>query len=357
MQKRTVIFTGGGSGGHVLPALTLIQELREDNTLEIQYIGSHNGIERNLVLPLGISYRSISTGKLRRYLSVENIKDLFRVAWGIGQAFFILRCFEKKKTLVFSTGGFVSTPTVLAARLLGLRIYVHEQTSRAGLANRIGAYCAEKIFLSFESSKPFFSPHKSIFSGYPLRRECFDKKIRMSVFGGIDLQKCDRPILFVTGGGNGSQLLNKKIRESLSRLTQHYFVVHQVGQRFEKEYQKYSQDSYLPLGLIKEGMIDLYKLASIIVSRAGAGTVCELMGLGKRSIFVPLKIAQQNEQYHNAMDAHRLLGSYIIKEDDFANIDLVKELLSFEIENSVSSPREKATNGLDHLVKEIKGGV
>ena len=189
--------------------------------------------------------------------------------------------------MIFSTGGFVSIPVILAAWLGRKKIYLHEQTSRAGLANRIGALFAERVFITFESSRDFFPSQKVVVSGYPLRRECRDQKIRCTLFKGVELKTVRRPILFVTGGGNGSRLLNEKVREALPQLSKKYFVVHQVGKKFEGEYRPLNGEFYLSLGLIEEGIPDLYKMASVVLSRAGAGVVCELIALGKRSIFVP----------------------------------------------------------------------
>ena len=357
--KKFIIFTGGGSGGHVVPALSLIEELRVRGGWEILYIGSKDGIERNWVEKRGIPYHSISTGKLRRYWSWENFKDIVRLIVGVGQAMLLLRRFDRKRTLIFSTGGFVSIPTILAAWPGRKKIYLHEQTSQAGLANRIGAIFADRVFVTFESSRFFFPCQKVCVSGYPLRRECFDQEVRRTLFSGVDLAEVGRPILFVTGGGNGSRLLNEKVREALSRLTQNYFVVHQVGSLFEKEYHPLGNENYLPLGLVHEGMPDLYKMAQVVLSRAGAGVVCELMALGKRSIFVPLAMAQKNEQYHNALEARKLLDSWVVEEKDFIRRDLGELLGAFEAAEvragEVGGPR--MGGGVKFLVDEVEKSI
>ena len=351
-----IIFTGGGSGGHVVPALTLIEELNARGGWEVLYVGSRKGIERDWTEKLNISYCAVSTGKLRRYWSWENILDIYRLFLGIVQSIFLLARFDRRRTLIFSTGGFVSLPVMVAAWLGRKKIYLHEQTSRAGLANRIGAFLADRVFVTFESSRAFFPLQKVSVSGYPLRPECFDQKIRHTLFAERDLSQIERPILFVTGGGNGSRLLNEKVREALPRLMEKYFVVHQVGKAFENEYAPLRSEHYLPVGLVREGMLDLYKMAAVVLSRAGAGVVCELMALGKRSIFVPLAMAQKNEQHHNALEAKKLLDSWVIDEKDFARRDLGELLEAFEgPEGPKGGP--KRVNGLEFLLNEVEKSI
>ena len=356
-EKKYIVFTGGGSGGHVVPALTLIEELQKRGDWSISYIGSEKGIEREWVEKQGVLYHPISTGKLRRYWSRENFVDIFRVFWGVVQAWFLLkRPAAGAKTLVFSTGGFVAVPVILSAWLRRHHIFIHEQTSRAGLANRIGALFAESIFVTFESSCALFPRHKVFHSGYPLRQECFDTTIRRTQFGERDISQVQRPILFVTGGGNGSRLLNEKVKDSLPVLTEKYFVVHQVGKAFIDEYHSLKSEHYLPLALIEEGMIDLYKMAAVVLSRAGAGVVCELMAMGKRSIFVPLAIAQKNEQYHNALEAKRILDSWVMEEKDFRHRDLRRLLDTFldEASEGMTKIKKPPVEGTSLLLSEIE---
>lgn len=316
-----VVFSGGGSGGHVMPALTLIGKLQRRG-IAVSYIGSKDGIERKLVRDAHVPYYVIATGKLRRYFSLQNFIDPLKIIFGVLQAFAMLLPLKRKNTLVFSTGGFVSVPVVVAARVLGFKVYIHEQTARVGLANKIAGKFAHKVFISFESSRQFFPASKVVFSGYPLRDECFTPALTHKVVNGVNLETLTKPLFFITGGGNGSLLLNEAVKKELTELKQKYFVFHQVGSQFVKEYSVYNDDNYLAVDFIGAGMIDLYKKASVIVSRAGAGTVCELMALGKPSVFVPLKIAQHNEQFHNAKEAEAKIGSLVISEDDFKSFKL-----------------------------------
>ena len=226
---KTIFFTGGGSGGHVVPALTLINKLKHNTNTKIFYIGSYSGIERNLVKKVNIEYKAILTGKLRRYISLRNIIDIFKVLFAILQVLVYLIRKKNKDTLLFSTGGFVSVPPVIAASILRIPVYVHEQTSRIGLANMIASKFASKVFISFEETKKFLPPAKTIFSGYPVRDECYQENIIVDEIKGIKLKEMKKPILFITGGGNGSDLVNKLLEKNLNVLKQKFFIIHQPG--------------------------------------------------------------------------------------------------------------------------------
>lgn len=352
-MKKRVIFTGGGSGGHVVPALTLISKLSDQ--YEIVYIGSKDGIESRLVTEKGINYLSIPTGKLRRYLSFKNLVDIFKVTLGVIKSFLILFKFRGDKNLVVSTGGFVSVPVVVAAKGLGIKIFIHEQTSCVGLANKISSEFADKVFISFENSKKFFPSERTFYSGYPVRDECYDNKKSLPEFiEGVDFSKIDKPLLLITGGGNGSALLNRIYEKNMNELTDRFFVFHQVGQKFIDEYRKYESTDYHPVAFIGEGMIDLFKKASLVISRSGAGTVCELIALKKPSIFIPLKIAQKNEQFHNAVEAKKLLGSYIVEEDYLPDTNMIKLIDKFLNESFEIKNVEEQFNSSSFLTSEIE---
>ncbi len=352
---KTLIFTGGGSGGHVMPALTILKKINANQKYDIHYIGGIKSIERELVGDYQLTYHPIHTGKLRRYLSQENVKDILKVFLGLVDSFKILWKFKRKGTLVFSTGGFVSVPVVIAAKLQGKKVFIHEQTSRVGLANKICSLFANRVFISFEDSFKYFDEKKTFFSGYPLREECYSDKIGPVVINGRNLNNETRPILFITGGGNGAQLINKLIEKNFKELTSKYIVVHQAGKSFFKEYLNLKHPDYIVLPFVGTEMIDLFKLATVTISRAGAGTVCELIAIGKKSIFIPLRIAQKNEQFFNALEAHKKLGSLIIEENELTNESFLGALNEIGTTNSLK--RAKTPNGLDYLIKEIEDNI
>ena len=352
-KTKTIVFTGGGSGGHVVPALTLIKRLC--GSYNIVYIGSIRGIERRLVDGIGLEYRPIPTGKLRRYLSFQNLLDIANVFAGIVCSFCVLLRFDRR-ILVFSMGGYVALPVVIAAYFQRKDIFVHEQTSRIGLANRIASFFATKVYVSFEESLKLFPEGKALFSGYPVKDECYEETLKQNEVCGIDLSDHSRPVIFVTGGGNGSVLLNEKVGEELDVLRKHYTIFHQVGKDYINEYKRLEDAHYRVFAFLGEGMVDLLKRADVVLSRAGAGTVCELLTLGKRSIFVPLKIAQKNEQFHNACQAQDILGSIVVEEDDFKRTSLKDMLKSFLGEQKQKHRKNpyKGLRGTDFLVGQIE---
>jgi UDP-N-acetylglucosamine--N-acetylmuramyl-(pentapeptide) pyrophosphoryl-undecaprenol N-acetylglucosamine transferase len=349
---KTLIFTGGGSGGHVVPALTIIKKINQHNEFDIHYVGGITSIERDLVKDFKLTYHPIHTGKLRRYLSFENLKDAFKILLGFFESLILLLKFKRANSLVFSTGGFVSVPVVLAAKILGIKIFIHEQTSRVGLANKICSKLSNKVFISFEESFNYFDKSKTVYSGYPLREECFSDIINPVVIRNVKLNESSKPILFVTGGGNGAKLINDLIKNNFSELIKEYVIVHQVGKVFYEEFTKIEHSDYFPLAFIGKEMIDLFKLATVTVSRSGAGTVCELIAVGKKSIYIPLKIAQKNEQYFNAIEAKNKLGSIVIEEKDLSNEVFLKALSEIGKLNPIH--RVQNINGLDLLIKEIQ---
>ena len=266
-----------------------------------------------------------------------------------------LKFYGNSETLIFSTGGFVCVPVVIAAKLQRKKVFIHEQTSRVGLANKISSIFADKVFISFEDSFKYFNEHKTFFSGYPLREACYSDTINPIIINGRLLNNSEKPILFVTGGGNGAQLINKLIQRNLAVLTSRYVVVHQVGKAFLSEYKNEKYDDYLPVAFIGPEMIDLFKLATATVSRSGAGTVCELLAVGKKSIYIPLKIAQKNEQFFNALDAHKKLGSIIIEEKELTDESFLVALHEIGMKNAIKKIQKQ--NGLDYLIHEIQSSL
>ncbi len=350
-QNKNFIFCGGGSGGHVMPALTLYKYLNtkipEGNFISI---GSATGIEKEVFTNAGLSYFAISTGKLRRYFSWQNFLDVLRIFKGIIQAFFILLRWKKKESIVIATGGFVTVPVVFAAWLQGKKILVHEQTTRVGLANKICSYFATDVIVTFEESLKYFPPAKVQHLGYPLRSEIFNDNFSGVKIKGKEISSIDRPILFLTGGGNGSKLLNDSLAEIMPQIKDIFYIVHQCGKNYEEELLKSETDYYKVFGFVGDEMIALMRSAKVVISRSGAGTVVELMAIGKPSIFIPLKIAQKNEQYHNAMSAHKMLGSIVIKEDDLTGDILLRSIRDIQCIDKKSGVKNNPTEAIGNLI-------
>lgn len=352
MGIKKVVFCGGGSGGHVIPARTLINDLILDIEIEVSYIGSIKGIERKVMTDLGLPYKAIRTGKLRRYLSFQNFLDVFNILLGIFQSFITL--LVNRPQLIILTGGFVIVPVAIAGYVLRIPMFLHEQTTRIGLANKLASYLVDRVMISFESSAQFLPDSKTSLTGYPLRDSIYQDVSDQVILEGENLKESKKPILFVTGGGNGSELLNKFIETHIKALSEKYLIIHQTGRDHVEKYKKYQSSDYIPLGFMGDEYLDILKLAKCIISRSGAGTVAELLGLGKKSIYIPLKIAQKNEQYHNAMEAHKLLQSIVIEEKDFENeAEVLKKIMNFEpFEKEISKLEDNPKSKIIRLIKE-----
>ncbi len=304
-----LVIAGGGTGGHVQPALAVVHELLQRVKLEPLWIGTRDGVEREAANEHNIPFASIQTGKLRRYFSLQTPIDAFRIPIGTAQAFIKLRRF--RPDVVLSTGGFVSVPTIIAARLLGIPSLTHEQTATVGLATRINARFCDVVALSFERSRSQLQPShgRLTVTGNPVRPMLFDgsaAKGRLQ-FGLDD----ELPLVYVTGGALGAHAINQLIADALPRLLEVANVVHQCGlasgngdaPRLEAAKSQLPEDlrnRYVIRERIGSELADLYAAAALVVGRAGAGTVAELAALGKPSILIPLPGAGGDEQTVNA---------------------------------------------------------
>lgn len=291
--KKRIIFTGGGTAGHVTPNIALMEPLLREGW-EVHYIGSKSGMEKGLIANLAdVTYHSISTGKLRRYFSWQNFIDPFRVIKGYFQARKLIR--EIRPDVIFSKGGFVSVPVVLGAGKVP--VVAHESDYSPGLSNRIASRFTDKICLSFEDTLADVQPGKGIFTGTPIRPALYSgSRERALAFTGYSGEK---PVLLVMGGSLGAQKLNELVRAALPLLCERYDVIHLCGKGKNDcdciacGYQQYEYiDKELP---------DLFALSDIVLSRAGANSVFELLALNKPSVLVPLTSAStRGDQLLNA---------------------------------------------------------
>jgi UDP-N-acetylglucosamine--N-acetylmuramyl-(pentapeptide) pyrophosphoryl-undecaprenol N-acetylglucosamine transferase len=341
-----IIVTGGGTGGHVSPAVAVITSLRERSAaegwrLELLYVGSIAGVERRTMGSLGVPYMPIQTGKLRRYLSLQTPVDLlFRLPAGAVQALLAVRRF--RPGVIFSTGGYVCVPTVIAGWLLRVPALTHEQTALVGLANRIAGKVAKRVAVSFPQSLRYFPKGKAIITGNPLRPSLLQGDAnRAAQLFHLDIGK---PTIYITGGAQGSHAINMAVRDALPRLLQCCQVIHQCGQGPDgsgADLKALSEArELLPPELracyhvqayVGDEIGDVYALASLVVGRAGAGTVNELANLGKPSVLVPLPGAAGGEQEANARALEAEGGAVVLLQADLsadALVDTVCGLVS-----------------------------
>lgn len=317
---KKIILTGGGTAGHVTPNLALVPELKAAN-FEIEYIGSKKGMEKQLVEDYGLDYEGISSGKLRRYFSLKNLTDPFKVMAGYFQAKKLIKKF--KPDVVFSKGGFVTVPVVYAAGKFGIPVIIHESDMTPGLANRLAIKKANKVCYSFPETKKHLGD-KAVFTGSPLRKELFEGKadVAKSMCGFND----DKPVIMVTGGSLGAQNVNKLVRDALPNLLKKFNVAHLCGAGNLDE----SLDStagYAQFEYIKDEMKDFFAMADVIISRAGANSIFEIVALKKPNILIPLPAdASRGDQILNAASFEKQGFSKVLQENEIAGEKLFDEV-------------------------------
>jgi UDP-N-acetylglucosamine--N-acetylmuramyl-(pentapeptide) pyrophosphoryl-undecaprenol N-acetylglucosamine transferase len=318
-----VAFAGGGTAGHVFPGLAVARELGRRTV----WIGSSNGVERGLVTESGMEFRGIPAGKLRRYLSLRNVSDIARILAGIAASVRILR--KERPLLLFSKGGFVSVPPVVAAWLCGIPSWTHESDFDPGLATRINLRFCEKVLVSFPDTVRYIPERyrgKVVVTGNPVRGSLYsaDPDRGRAVVG------CPKgmPLVFVIGGSLGSSFINGLVRGSLARLTARAFVVHQMG---EQGYEPSQEKNYYPAAFFRAELPDIMAAADIVISRAGANTLAELAALGKPSVLIPLPAtSSRGDQLRNAEMFRAAGASIVMREEDAAAeslVETVSELL------------------------------
>lgn len=321
MQKRRITFTGGGTAGHVIVNLALIPYFLE-NDWEIDYIGSKLGIERDLISEIeGITYYPISTGKLRRYMSIENMKDPFRVLKGIAQAWNVIR--KTKPNVIFSKGGFVSVPVVVAARFRRVPTIIHESDLSPGLANKLAAPFAKQILTTFPETVDYVRKKNATYVGPIIRDDLFQgsKDIGYSLTG---FQKGKR-VLLIMGGSSGSQKINKVIRHILPDLSKTFQVIHICGAGNIDNTVKY--DGYAQFEYVNEELKHLFAITDFVISRAGANAIFELLALQLPMLLIPLSIeASRGDQIENANSFEQKGIAHVLQEESMNSTDLLKAI-------------------------------
>lgn len=321
---KKILLTGGGTAGHVTPNIALIPSLREMG-YEIQYIGTYNGIEKRLIEEQGISYTGISSGKLRRYMSAKNFSDPFRVIKGYGEAKKFIKSY--KPDIVFSKGGFVSVPVILAAKKYKIPIVIHESDMTPGLANKISIPYASYICHNFPETAQYLPEGKSILTGSPIRKELrHGNKI-----AGLDLCgfTANKPIIMIVGGSLGSAAINNAVRDALPELLKHFQIVHLCG-KGKLDEKLTSTPGYKQFEYVKNEMKDLFAMVDLVVSRAGANAISEIQALKKPNLLIPLSAAaSRGDQILNAASFEHQGFSMVMAEENVTTknlIDAIRDL-------------------------------
>ena len=316
---KRIILTGGGTAGHVTPNMALIPTLKEMG-YDIHYIGSYTGIEKGLIEGMGIPYHPIATGKLRRYFDVKNFSDPIRVVKGFEESKQLMR--QLSPDVIFSKGGFVSVPVVLAASHKKLPIIIHESDMTPGLANKIALPHATRICCNFPETAELFPEGKAVVTGTPIRKELYDgnSKNAFNYCGFTD----KRPTILVIGGSTGSAEVNSAVWGIADTLVKNFNVIHICGKGKTNDKMN-GKKGYVQYEYVQKELPDMFALADLVISRAGANAICELLALKKPNILIPLsKEASRGDQILNAESFEKQGYSKVIMSEDLNGNVLLK---------------------------------
>lgn len=349
---KKIVLTGGGTAGHVTPNIALIPGLKRMG-YEIRYIGSYDGIEKKLIEDIGIPYTGISSGKLRRYMSAKNFTDPFRVLKGYSEAKSFMKSY--RPDVVFSKGGFVSVPVVLAAKKYKIPVIIHESDMTPGLANKLSIPSATKVCHNFPETAEYLPKGTAVLTGSPIRAELLkgdsEKGLAMCGF------KNDKPVIMVIGGSLGAVAVNNAVREALPELLKSFHIVHLCG-KGKMDSSLENTEGYKQFEYIKDELKDLFAMSDIIISRAGANAICEISALKKPSILIPLSAnASRGDQILNANSFKKQGFSEVIEEENLTTKLLTDTVFSvYENRQKYIDAMEKSGqhNGVKIILELIK---
>ncbi|MFI4918619.1 MAG: undecaprenyldiphospho-muramoylpentapeptide beta-N-acetylglucosaminyltransferase [Legionellales bacterium] len=349
----SIVFTGGGTAGHVTPNIALIHQLQQEGWV-IAYAGSADGIEQRMMQAQEIPFYAVRSGKLRRYFSLKNVIDPFKIILGIMQACWLLH--KLKPDVVFSKGGFVAFPVVVGAWLNRIPVIAHESDMSPGLANRLSFPFVNKICLTFEATKKYFKKQDKIeVTGTPIRQQLFAGNSHTGLaLCGFNATK---PCLLVIGGSLGAGSINRSIREALTSLTQDFQIIHLCGQG-KVDASLADVAGYTQFEYVNEELADLFAAAALVISRAGANSLYEILALGKPHVLIPLSAqASRGDQIQNARYFQNL-GISVVIPDESLNAETllhaVQEVMhnKNEIHNKIKALH--IVSATEHLVAIIK---
>ena len=351
---KKIVMTGGGTAGHVTPNIALIPRLRELG-YDIDYIGSYEGIEKKLISEFGIPYYGVATGKFRRYFDPKNFSDPFRVIKGCSEAKKILK--QLKPNVIFSKGGFVSVPVIWAAAGLKIPCIIHESDLTPGLANKLCIPKATKICCNFPETLKYLPADKAVLTGSPIREELLkgNKEAAYKLCGFDN----SRPVIMIMGGSQGASAINKVVRDALPRLLNDFQVIHICGQE-KMDNMLLTTPGYKQFDYVKGELKDLFAITDLVVSRAGANAICELLALRIPNILIPLPLAaSRGDQLLNAASFESQGYSIVIQEenlDEDSLVDSLQELYNNKdayVEKMEQSSQYNAINSIIKLIEEV----
>ena len=349
---KRIILTGGGTAGHVTPNIALLPRLKELE-YDIHYIGSYNGIEKELIEQFGIPYHGISSGKLRRYFSLQNFSDPFRVIHGFSEAHKLIKVL--KPDVIFSKGGFVSVPVVLAGKKCKVPTIIHESDMTPGLANKISIPSATKVCCNFPETVAHLPADKAVLTGSPIRQELLsgDKEKALS-FTGLNTEK---PVILIIGGSLGAVAVNEAVRKILPELLKDFQVIHLCGKN-KIDPSLNGIDGYVQYEYIKDELKDLFALTDIVISRAGANAICERVALHKPNLLIPLSAnASRGDQILNARSFERQGFSVVLEEEEITDdilLTLIRDLYKERDRYIETMARSNQQDSIDTIIELIE---
>ena len=348
---KTIILTGGGTAGHVTPNLALIPSLKAAG-YDIRYIGSYNGMERKLIENARIPYDGISSGKLRRYFDLKNFSDPFRVLKGYAEALILLK--KYKPDVLFSKGGFVAVPVVLAARHYHIPTIIHESDMTPGLANKLCIPSAKWVCCNFPETLKYLPGEKAVLTGSPIREELLQGD-RLAGLQYTNLSAA-KPIILVIGGSLGSVKVNGAVRSILPKLLEQFQVIHICGKGNLDE-SLIGTSGYVQYEYVDSPLKHLFAAADLIVSRAGANSICEILALRKPNVLIPLSAAaSRGDQILNANSFAKQGYSTVLEEEQVTDSTLSEAIYNtYENRRTFIENMEKShlNNAVDTIMKLI----
>ncbi len=353
---KTIVLTGGGTAGHVTPNVAIIPLLQKEG-FKVHYIGT-DGIEKKLISGMpNVEYHTITSGKLRRYFDLKNISDPFKVIKGIAQSSKLLK--KIKPDAVFSKGGYVAVPVVLAAKMRKIPTVIHESDMTPGLATKLSAGAAKKICVTFEAAGRNFDSSKVVVTGSPIRPELFT--------GNAEKARCElkfdsKPVVLFMGGSMGAKVINDTMRQVLDQLTAKYNVIHICGKGHLDE--TCTNASYKQFEYVSDELRDYMALADIVVSRAGSNSINEFLALAKPMLLIPLSVnASRGDQVDNAQDFKKHGYCNLLIQEDMNTETLVRSIEETFANREIykrNMLQAKTGNGAQNVLNtllEVVGGV
>ena len=356
MSKYKIIMTGGGTAGHVTPNLALVPKLKEKG-FEIKYIGSYEGIEKEIIGDANIPYYSISSGKLRRYFDMKNFSDPFKVMKGVYQASRILS--KEKPDVIFSKGGFVAVPVVIAASMKKIPVVSHESDLTPGLANKLSAPFCNKLCVTFRESLNYIKDGKGVLTGTPIREEILKGNKQRAL--DICKFKNNKEIILVIGGSLGAKSINDEVRYHIKEILKSFNVIHICGKgNLDKELE--NLEGYRQFEYVKEDLPHFLKAADFVISRAGANVIFELLALKKPTLLIPLsKKISRGDQVLNANSFEKEGYSLVLDQDKIIEkhnlINKLNDLKNRKDELIKNMSKSDAKNGVEAIITVIMNSI